>query len=273
MTDKLVSLDSFDLVACEGVDAEVFLQSQLSNDVRLLAETNGQWTALISPQGRVQSVMLLARQSADRFVLAVPHRRGAAVVDYLRRFLLRRKAKLAVDPAVRLLASNQEQSINGAQRLQMTMPDGRCVYLADASVAANPATITWQLADLRAGVPWLPEAAVDRHLAHALQLDCLPAISLKKGCYPGQEIVARTHYLGRSKRFLGLMSADGNDAAVVAGASVRDDNDRLIGEIVDAATLNGETLALAVMSAEPSGLMRIVTADRAPIELRWLQRF
>ncbi len=245
-------LDSFDLIACEGDEAKSFLQSMLSNDVELLVGSGSwQWTALLSPQGRVQALMLLIHSGADAYLLAVPHRRGAAIIDQLRRFVLRRKLTLRIDSERRLLGSTADATAPaGALPLQPELVDGRRYFVAAAAGDQPPADFSWNRQDIVNRIPWLPEAAADRHLAQALGLDALGAISMKKGCYPGQEIVARTHYLGRSKRHLVLLECDGNPSDLAPGIQVRDGENQLAGELVNVLASETGTLLLAVLSDE-----------------------
>ena len=250
LTPPLLRLDSFDLIVCQGNDAEAFLQAQLSNDVRELGVPNAQWSALLSPQGRVQALIALIRVDAQQFVLVIPHRRGTAVLDLLRRFVLRRKLQLAVDETRCLYGVEGALDVDGLIRVELPLGDERNLYLGSLENDAQPMSAGWAQRDLRAGIPWLPAAAAERHLSHSLRLDALPAISLKKGCYPGQEIVARTQYLGRNKRTLCLLEAAVSDAEVGAGTQLRGGENQLAGELIDAlATTNG-TLALAVISKE-----------------------
>lgn len=246
----LFRLDSFDLVVCKGNDAEAFLQAQLSNDVRELGVANAQWNALISPQGRVQALIVLIRVDAQQFVLAIPHRRGATLLELLRRFVLRRKLQLAIDETRCLYGSDGAIDVDGLLRLDLSLGDERSLYLGSVDHSVGLMPLSWALRDLSAGIPWLPAAAAERHLPHSLRLDTLPAISLKKGCYPGQEIVARTHYLGRNKRALSVLKAAAQEPAIGAGAQLRDGENQLVGELLDALIDADGTLALAVITKE-----------------------
>ncbi len=272
MSVPVYSLDSFDLISCEGSEAKSFLQSLLSNDVGQLDQPGSlQWTALLSPQGRVQAVMLLIHLDPEHYLLAVPFRRGTVILEQLRRFVLRRKLALRIDSGQHLLGSMAgAEAIAGALALQPPLADGRSLHLADGANRYPAADANWHRADLHSRIPWLPEAAADRHLAHALGLDLLGAISLKKGCYPGQEIVARTHYLGRSKRHLALLRSAANDSGLAAGRQIRDHDDQLAGESIGGLSDPAGTLLLAVLSDDRRlGQLAAIGADgrRIPVEL------
>jgi len=270
VTPQLLRLDSFDLVVCQGNDAEAFLQAQLSNDVRELGVANAQWSALLSPQGRVQALTALIRVDAQQFVLAVPHQRGTALLELLRRFVLRRKLHLAIDERRCLYGADGMDDVDGLIRLELSLGDERSLYLGSVDHNVTPMPLSWALRDLYAGIPWLPAAAAERHLPHSLRLDTLPAISLKKGCYPGQEIVARTHYLGRNKRALSLLKAAAQEPAIGAGAQLRDGENQLAGELIDALIGADGTSALAVITKErtnPDLVVELENGRRVAFEL------
>jgi folate-binding protein YgfZ len=250
LTTPLFRLDHFDLMVCQGKDAEAFLQSQLSNDVRDLASTNTQWTAFLSAQGRVLSVMLLIRIDAEHYVLAIPHRQGQMLLDLMGKYLLRRKARLTLDQHRALFGATAGMAAEDLQQLQLSLSQGRRLLLGPHDYPGISPAADWYLQDLRCGLPWLPPAASGRHLPHALNLDKLPAISLKKGCYPGQEIVARTHYLGRNKRRLCLVHTNNLETSLGAGSALRDAENQLAGELVDAIADSEGTWALAVLSED-----------------------
>jgi tRNA-modifying protein YgfZ len=270
----LFHLDHFDLIACQGKDAEAFLQSQLSNDLRALAEQNTQWNAFLSPQGRVLAVMLLIRLDAEQFLLAVPYRQGAQLLEQLRKFLLRRKATLVLDETRCLYGARDVVSTDDLLQLALTLPNDRRLFVGEKTLAAPATSTDWQKQDMQAGIPWLPPAAAGRHLPHALGLDKLPAISLKKGCYPGQEIVARTQYLGRNKRCLCLLHTPGHNPAMSAGDTVRDPENQLAGELVDVIADEAGTWMLAVLSDDKlQGQLTTMVEPAGPCVLGLVKRF
>ena len=206
MASQATALPGFDVLSASGPDAASFLQGQLASDVRALAPGDWQWSCYLTPQGRTQSVFALFRAGADEFLLAVPGAMAEAVRERLARFRLRSKVELAIDPERRVageldvadgapsVADAHVAAMPGSRRLIVR---GGMAPTSDADVSAR-----WRLADIANGVPVLTAAVTDGHTPQALSLARLGAYSVKKGCYPGQEIVARTHFLGRSKRAL-----------------------------------------------------------------------
>jgi folate-binding protein YgfZ len=150
-----------------GPDAESFLQGQLSNDIAAMIP--GAAATLLagfhSPQGRVIALLELRRPTRDEFLAVLPADLAELVVTRLRRFVLRSKVQIT---PLTLVTTND--------------------------VALSPA------ARIVAGLPQVFAATTEVFVAQMLNLDVIGAISFTKGCYTGQEIIARAHYRGRIKR-------------------------------------------------------------------------
>jgi folate-binding protein YgfZ len=150
-----------------GPDAQSFLQGQLSND--LAAMIPGAAASLLagfhSPQGRVIALLELRRPTRDEFLALLPADLAELVVTRLRRFVLR--SKLQISPPA--MASGSEAALSRTGRIA-------------------------------AGLPQVYAATTEVFVAQMLNLDVIGAISFTKGCYTGQEIIARAHYRGRIKR-------------------------------------------------------------------------
>ena len=170
--------DRYRLVTVAGRDAGTFLQGQLTRDVLDLGASEAGLTALLTPQGRVIAVAWLLHAD-DGYALAVPAALALPVRDRLQRYVLRAKVALALAEA------------GVAQR-------GRLA----AALAGAAGERDWPLALVRAGVPEIGVETSEEWIPQMLNLDLLGAISFTKGCYTGQEIVARTQHLGRIKRRL-----------------------------------------------------------------------
>ena len=204
-----------------GPDALSFLQGQVSNDTRRLAENRSLLAAFSSPQGRVLAIMHLLPHSSG-VIAVLPRELVLPTLEGLRKFVLR--AKVKIEDAAEFLSV---AGVHGAHRL----PSTGCTEKADIGVAAvnrDPGRYwvigaaeklaehgldggpvpgeqiehDWRLADIRAGLPQIYLATREAFVAQMLNLDRLDAISFSKGCYTGQEIIARTQHLGRIKRRL-----------------------------------------------------------------------
>ena len=184
----------------EGPDAIAFAHAQFSSKVSSLGVGQWQFSAWLDPQGRVRALFQLARVADDRLLLLLRGGSAAAMAETLRRFMFRSRLALRALPA-RALASGPALPLHEAQ-----IVDGALTFGCDTHslriIDDPPGDDQWRLAQLRAGWPWLPADSIDQWLPAALSLQRLQAVAIDKGCYPGQEIVARLHYRGGHKRHL-----------------------------------------------------------------------
>lgn len=211
------------LLRFRGADGVKFLQGQLSNDMSILAADRFMLAGLHNPQGRVLALLRLARIEPDHVVALLPTELAAATMTTLRRYVLRAKVAISDESSAAALAA-----------LATQLPAAAAI-LAPAAHAR----------DLAAGIPQVHAATSGMFVAQMLNLDCIGAISFNKGCFTGQEIIARAHYRGRMKRRMQrFLSA--TPVALTPGQTVSLSDGRTA-QIVDAVTVaNGCTEFLAV---------------------------
>ncbi|HEX7111767.1 MAG TPA: folate-binding protein [Mizugakiibacter sp.] len=219
-TVPATDLGPAEILLIEGSDASAFAHAQFSSDVRALDVGRWQWSTWLDAQGRVRALMHLGRVDAARYVALLRGGVAAALADALRRYVFRSKVTLTPLPAGRLVAgpafdmhalrADGETLVFGlgARSLEVTSTSGK----HDAAGAD-----AFRLADIHAAWPWLPPPALDAYVPQTLGLDQLGAIAWDKGCYPGQEIVARLRYRGGLKRNLRRI---GSAVSIVSGATV-----------------------------------------------------
>ncbi len=257
------ALPGVGLLAVEGRDAAAFLQSQSMNDVAALDDGRWHWNGLLTPKGRVIFLFALLRTGPESFLLVSPDADAAEVKAHLQRFLFRSKLVLRDDAGLAAAAGPFAQTDDvsriiraddGALALDVSGEGGqRTLWLLPAGhpslAAADPAaTAAWRLADLAHGLPRLSPGQREAWTPQMLSLERLGAFSLKKGCYPGQEIVARTHYLGQAKRTLQRLAGTGT---LAESTPVLGDGGRELGRLVCVADAgDGRVEALAVLPAE-----------------------
>ncbi|HEY8682741.1 MAG TPA: folate-binding protein, partial [Rhodanobacter sp.] len=184
----------------EGPDAIAFAHAQFSSKVNSLAIGDWQFSAWLDPQGRVRALFHLARIDADRLLLLLRGGNAAAMAEALRRYVFRSKLTLTALPS-RNLASGPAHpmyAILGEADTLAIGCGGHSLQITDESNADEK----WHPQQLRDGWPWLPARQLNELLPSALSLQRLQAVAVDKGCYPGQEIVARLHYRGGHKRHL-----------------------------------------------------------------------
>jgi tRNA-modifying protein YgfZ len=228
----LCPAERYRVLTVGGRDAASFLQGQLTRDVVALGAGELALAALLTPPGRVIATPWLAR-AGEGYALVLPALLAARVRERLQRFVLRAKVALAVGELDEALAR-------------------RLAERHDESAAAAPAGLApgerWALALVRAGVPEIGVEASEEWIPQMLNLDLLGAVSFEKGCYTGQEIVARTQHLGRIKRRMLRFAADAARPPPPKAALYRDEQKS--GEVVLAAPAASGVELLAVVSLE-----------------------
>jgi len=259
------------LIAVAGDDAASFLHNQLTNDVEHLGTTEARLAGYCTPKGRLQATFLMWRTGADIF-LQLPRAIQPPLQKRLTMFVLRAKAKLrdateeASTAAVLGLAgakagealARQVGALPAAPYTKVDGAFGTVIRLADAlnaprylwitssetAIAALPqlretlalgGNAAWHLADIHAGVPQVTQPTQEQFVPQMVNFELIGGVNFKKGCYPGQEIVARSQYLGKLKRRMVLATLP--NAAARAGDEVfsSDDPDQPSGMIVSAA--------------------------------------
>ncbi|WP_049622562.1 YgfZ/GcvT domain-containing protein [Frateuria defendens] len=224
-----------------GPDAGAFAQAQFSSNLSTLDVGHWQFSAWLDAQGRVRALFQLARLREDAWLLLLRGGAANALADALRSYVLRAKLRIDALPASTL-------STGAALPLHTLAGDEHRLTLGcgdhSLQVGAGDADGQWRLWQIRHGWPWLPDEALDALLPPALSLAQLQATALDKGCYPGQEIVARLHYRGGNKRHMhGVLLSH----PLRAGTVVRDDGRETL-RLLDVAPADGHWEALAVIA-------------------------
>ena len=234
----LFALPGHSVLALQGPDAVAFAQAQFANDVARLAVGHWQWSAWLTAKGRVIAVFALLRSAEDTLHLVLPDFDAGELGDALRRFVFRRKVVITAQADLVVAAAFAAPLQASGDRLAGDLADGEGLEL-DYGTAGLPrrlrlgrtaapadleAAQAWAVADLRLGLPRLPGSQRELWTPQQLALDRLAAFSVSKGCYPGQEIVARTHFLGKAKRELLLLqveeAAQAGDEVHQAGVAI-----------------------------------------------------
>ncbi|MGC1817249.1 MAG: folate-binding protein, partial [Casimicrobiaceae bacterium] len=226
----------FGLFDVRGDDAVSFLHGQLSSDVQGLLRGRAQYSSYNSPKGRMLANLIVLRvptaQGEDRFLLLLQHDLAETIRRRLSMFVLRSKVTIrdmtadwaiwglagpgavaAARAAFGVAPCSFEALPIGEAGLILAVPDGRLLAvcpryeapLLQAALAGHAAPAdaeVWRRLDIEAGIPWIVAATSDLFVAQTANWEVLGGVNFQKGCYPGQEIVARTQYLGRLKERL-----------------------------------------------------------------------
>lgn len=216
--ESLSRLESYSLLTLEGPDAVAFIQAQSMNDVKALADGQWHWNGLLNPKGRLIALFALVRIKSDLLYLLSPDFPAERILLHLQRFVFRSKVKLAVNSDAIIAGELNSTLVSGAQQdficgnrdqgfsieFSSDSSNRRLWVLPISSTEGVQANIgienAWRDSDIEHGLPRLDETQSELWTPQMLSLERLKAFSLKKGCYPGQEIVARTHFLGQAKR-------------------------------------------------------------------------
>ena len=239
-----------------GPDALTFLQSQLTNDVAALAVGGWQWQGYCSAKGRLLATFALARVGEEAWEAVVHSSTIEAFAKRLTMFRMRSKVviEIAADRSVGWAFEAADSATSG---LNLALPDGRAYVLLDTDVAATLSladdTIEqrWQRASIEAMQPEITADTAEMFVPQMIGWDTVQpggGVSFSKGCYPGQEIVARAHYRGAVKRHLEKHTIS-DTVEVKVGAEITLDDGRTAEVCNVASVMEIDHLALVVVAS------------------------
>lgn len=266
----MTALPDHRIVALHGRDAAAFAQAQFMSDVGSLAAGHWQWSGWLTPKGRVIALFALLKFADDQLWLLLPDADPAAFAARLQGFVFRSKLTIAArddlrvtgamaapghaafarDASAQADAARIAVAADGAISLDLGAAGGaRSLRIAATDAGRDEADGrgAWAAFDLIHGLPRLPAAQAAQWTPQQLSLDRLHAYSVRKGCYPGQEIVARTHFLGQAKRGLVLLASP----QLPAPGSEVTQAGRGIGSIVCAAAVGDAGMAAHALAVLP----------------------
>jgi folate-binding protein YgfZ len=228
-------------ITLAGPDAATFANAQFGSAVLDLGVGRWQWSGWMDPKGRVRALLQIARLAQDRLV-AVPRGGDAdALAADLRRFVFRAKVAISVSEPLAIADGAARADGSAAQE------DDDVIVLGegDASlrIGANQGDDTWLPRHIEKGFAWLPDNLLDRLLPPALSMERLHAVAFDKGCFPGQEIAARLHFLGGHKKHLHAVRSD---AAMRDGESLAK-NGKDIGSVLISHASHETNVSLVVL--------------------------
>lgn len=270
------------MVHVSGDDAEAFLQGQFSNDLLALGIPGSQLNTWSSPKGRVLALFRIVRDT-DGYLIKMPAELAEPILKRLKMFVLRAKVTLQIRSDLVCLGVSGEKVAGGLQQFVPTVPvsvdetsqaQGATVYRVRGDtkryeVITTVATAVklwdhfkefcqagsdsvWRLQNIDAGLPSIGASTTDAFVLQMLNLDHLNGVSFKKGCFPGQEVVARMHYLGKLKRrmFRARGSLPDGAGLPLPGADVfNQDVGSPVGKIVDACAVGDGTFRMLLVNA------------------------
>jgi tRNA-modifying protein YgfZ len=291
----VVPLTHLALIEASGDDAKPFLHSQFTNDINHLAQGQAQHAGWCNAKGRMQASFLVWHQG-DRYFLGLAADLQEATQKRLQMFVLRSKVKLTAltDSTLMLgLAGPQAEEALAdaglpcpAEILHTAVADGTTVLRLDASrlivvapqsamaalwqkltVKARPAGVpVWRWLDIQSAFPLVTLATKEEFVPQMADFEKLGGVSFHKGCYPGQEVVARTQYLGKVKRHLHRLNSQ---QPIKAGDVLHspDNPDQSCGMVMTVApSPAGGYEALAVIQSNFAGNVRVGSLEGPQVE-------
>jgi tRNA-modifying protein YgfZ len=291
------------LISAKGADTVSFLQGQLTNDVALLEDQGVQLNGYCNVKGRLYATFTLAKRGTD-IDLIIPADIAAIVQKRLSMFVMRAKTKLSIDSEARLIGLlnppaglvGESAAITVNRSVQLTHPSADNVtatlmrlsdlvnqssrYVLQTSISdletwtnyfatfmqEQPIT-TWRATEINAGITRVGLELTEMFVPQMLNLELLGAINFKKGCYPGQEVVARSQYLGKMKRRTFLYSSSAQPSQFKLAADVIDSvSSNVEGQIVGVGVSDqGATLLIEtstdVFAATQTGSSSLIVGD------------
>ena len=236
-------LSRYGVLSVTGADARDFLHAQLTNDIQNLPPERAALAGWCSAKGRLLATFFVI-PAPQGYLLQLARDLAPAVAKRLSMFVLRSKVKIADESEAwaQLGLWNAEGAAERVvwegQRVKVPVGEGRFLQLepvADSTLDCKGDEEAWTLQEIRAGRPLITAATQDQFVPQMVNLETLGGVDFKKGCYPGQEIVARAQYRGQVKRRMVRLPAP-------QGERLQPGQDFNGGTVVDSA--GGELLAV-----------------------------
>ncbi|MEE9422872.1 MAG: folate-binding protein YgfZ [Gammaproteobacteria bacterium] len=302
--NAFADLSHFGLISVHGEDAVSFLQAQFSNDLNTVDKHHSQLSGYCNPKGRLIATLRIF-QHADSYYLCLPTELVETIIKRLRMFVLRAQVTLEdvsdnfvhlgvtgndIDAELGRVISSLPETVNDVtstdETVKIKVPGAQSSYEIFTTVelaktlwnalnvkAAPVGAGAWMLGDIQAGIPVIVSQTSEAFVPQMVNWNLVDGVSFKKGCYPGQEIVARMEYLGKLKRRM-YKAQVASDQPPVAGDEVFDANGNTqpVGKLVSSANhpdgVYSLLVVLQISAAESeSSSLRLVDQSGPKIEL------
>lgn len=274
------ALPDWGVMRAQGADAATFLHSQLTQDITGLSLHEARLAGYCSAKGRLLATFIVWREAADDYLLACSADVLPATLKRLRMFVLRAKCTVSDVSAGRPL-----WGVVGDAATEAGVPwrrEGALLRLPDAERQARALWLgptapglptlpleVWQWLEIHSAVPRIVAATTEQFVPQMVNLEVVDGVNFQKGCYPGQEVVARSQYRGSIKRrafvFDSAAAAQPGQEIYAAG------EEQPAGMVVNAASCDGRHALLAeVKLAALNAVLRLGSPDGAPLTSRTL---
>lgn len=296
ITGGALRLSDWGVMRAQGEEAAKFLHGQLTQDIALQTPAQARLAGYCSAKGRLLATMAVVKTGPEELLLALPAELLAPTLKRLSMFVLRAKCKLS-DASGQLavwglvgaaaqdwLGAAAPTEVWGAApcgdagaarvlRLPGSVPRFLLLQAVDAAPPALPALSEgdWQWLEVEAGLAWVRQPTVEQFVPQMLNLELLGGVNFQKGCYPGQEIVARSQYRGTVKRRTFLFAAEGAAAQIGQEIFHSADPEQPAGLVAAVARREGVSLLLAevkLAALEGADALHLGAADGPLLQAR-----
>lgn len=244
----MIPLDYLSAARFHGTEAGDFLQTQLSADISVLKTSDAGFACYCSPRGQVIGLLLVCRREDD-FVVVGSSELLPGILKRLKMFVMRAKVEFSLEPELQVYGSLSVPQEAAAEWYQ---PANLGLYYRISEGGLGAAPQHFKAEELRRRVAWLAGSTSEKFIPQMLGYDQIGAVSFSKGCYPGQEIVARARYLGKVKRKPAVIEVTEKTAISAAErVELLRDNTWSPGTVIDSSEHPEGSVLFVVASAEP----------------------
>ena len=269
---QTTKLDHLGIIELQGNDSVEFLQGQMTQDIYSIHDSKATLTSILNPQGRIISTALVFKWG-ELLLLAVSCEVRDELIAWLSRFILRSDVKITKSEdcvfglnqenarklCVTLNIDSKDTSFESDVSCLKTIEDdderaflvSKSENFLDGFSISTSSTKDWKMADINAGIPTIYKENIEKFIPQMVNLDLINGISFTKGCYTGQEIVARVQHKGKVKQRMFQITGRSSNKKIDPGTAILLE-DTNVGTIVESIEENGQMHALGVINNNAS---------------------
>lgn len=257
-------LSHLSTLSFSGSDAKEFLQGQMTQDINSISDQSYKMTSILNPKGRIIVTGLIKEFKGNIFFI-ISKDLSEDCVQWLSRYILRSDVKISIEKNYIFGLNNENQKQlfkydENQQQLnisQISMDHSRYILLADDEASLKNKSIEsineseWILSDIKRGLPILSKESSEKYIPQMINLDLLEGISFSKGCYTGQEVVARVQHRGKIKQRMFHITAESNKSEIEHQSEIMHENSK-VGSLVNSIMNKNILHSLAVINIDDS---------------------
>ena len=272
-------LDHFSIISISGADSTEFIQGQMTQDISAIGDDEARMTAILNPQGRVMSTALIMHWD-DSIILVLNKDTVDDLIVWLSRFILRSKVTVSrleahIYGLNQNLANIESDSLDLEKEIfclrsietdaERTLLITKSLHDFSKSSITTMSSRNWQLADIQAGIPTIYKENIAKFIPQMINLDLINGISFNKGCYTGQEIVARVQHRGEIKRRMFHISTQQCNAEIRPGTPVLLGTSE-VGTVIQSEPHENQIHSLAVIREDVSKKKLLVNGSETKVQ-------